>query len=93
MSSVYELKGLSDKVDYRILTYASYPHDVEVVAIVLTQSRPDDEVIEKLGKYGKVVKVFGFLNVVKVRGSAKNVVKIAEEPFVSYIMLDEVIPS
>jgi hypothetical protein len=92
MSSVYELKNLSDKVDYRILTYASYPHDVEVVAIVLTQSKPDDEIVERLSKYGKVVKVFGFLNVVKVRGSAKNIARIAEDPFVSYIMLDEVIP-
>jgi hypothetical protein len=33
------------------------------------------------------------MNVIKLRGRAKDIVRLAEEQFVSYIMLDEVITS
>ncbi|MCQ4448935.1 MAG: hypothetical protein NO076_06825, partial [Sulfolobales archaeon] len=61
--------------------------------IVMTNVTPDDSVISKVSKYGNVTKVFSFMNVIKVRGRAKDIVRLAEEQFVSYIMLDEVITS
>jgi hypothetical protein len=93
MSELQMIADLSDKVDYRITSYASYPHDVEIIAIVMTNVTPDDSVISKVSKYGNVTKVFSFMNVIKVRGRAKDIVRLAEEQFVSYIMLDEVITS
>ncbi|MCQ4345473.1 MAG: hypothetical protein RXQ70_04795 [Sulfolobaceae archaeon] len=93
MSELQMMADLSDKVDYRITSYASYPHDVEIIAIVMTNATPDDSIISKVSEYGNVTKVFSFMNVIKVRGRAKDIVRLAEEQFVSYIMLDEVITS
>ena len=85
--------NLEEKIDYRITVYSTYPNDVEIVAIVITEEGLNDEVLDRISKYGKVVKTFPFLNTVKVRGSAKSIAKLASEEFVRYIMLDEVLSS
>ena len=86
-----QVTSVEEKVDYRITVYSTYPNDVEILAIVITQDKLDDEVLKKIAKYGKVVKTFPFLNTVKVKGSARTLAKLADEDFVRYIMLDEVL--
>ncbi|MFP3400080.1 hypothetical protein [Acidianus sp.] len=39
----------------------------------------------------KVEKVFNFMQTIKIRGKAKDVLSIANKDFVTYIMLDEII--
>ncbi|MEM3352060.1 MAG: hypothetical protein QW799_04500 [Saccharolobus sp.] len=85
-------EDLRVKLDYRILEIVQNSPSTEIKAIVITSVPPSTEVINEIQKAAlKVERVFSIMNVVKVRGKAKNIISILDKPFVKYIMLEEVI--
>lgn len=90
LATINEREALRSKIDYRIVEISQSSPTTEVEATIILKSSPSEDVIRSLSNV-KVVKVFNFMNTIKVRGKAKDVLKIAENPFVTYIMLDDII--
>ncbi|WP_338600121.1 hypothetical protein V6M85_11345 [Sulfolobus tengchongensis] len=85
-------EDLRVKLDYRIFEIVQNSPATEIKAIIVTSLPPSSEVINEIQKASlKVDRVFSIMNVVKVRGKAKNVISLLDKPFVKYIMLEEVI--
>ncbi len=89
MSNVREITRL--KVDYRIVQIAESSPSTEVRATVILEVPPSEEVIREISQVVTVEKVFNFMLTVKVKGKAKEIVKLSEKPFVKYIMMDEIV--
>ncbi|EZQ06968.1 MULTISPECIES: hypothetical protein [Acidianus] len=88
MSSIKEV--YKSKVDYRIMEIANSSPSTEILATVILNSPPSEDIIKQVGDV-KVEKTFNFMQTIKVRGKAKDVVSLAEKEFVTYIMLDEIL--
>ncbi|AWR97638.1 hypothetical protein DFR86_08815 [Acidianus sulfidivorans JP7] len=88
MSTIKE--ELKSKIDYRIIEVEQSSPTTEVEATIILNSPPSEEVIKSFSNV-QIVKVFNFMNTIKVRGKAKDVVKLSENSFVTYIMLDDII--
>ncbi|MCI2413806.1 MAG: hypothetical protein MPF33_00915 [Candidatus Aramenus sp.] len=89
MSNVREITR--SKVDYRIVQIAENSPSTEVRATVILEVPPSEEVVREISQLVNVEKVFNFMFTVKVRGKAREVVKLSEKPFVKYIMMDEIV--
>lgn len=81
---------MRSKIDYRIVEISKSSPTTEIEATVILNSPPSDDIVKSLSNV-KVLKIFSFMNTIKIRGKAKDVVKIAENKFVTYIMLDDII--
>ncbi|MDT7861511.1 MAG: hypothetical protein RRA45_04800 [Saccharolobus sp.] len=85
-------EDLRSKVDYRIVEIAQSSPTTEIKAIIVTSVPPSSEVVNNLQQFSlKVERIFSIMNVIKVRGKAKNIIAILDKPFIRYIMLEEVI--
>ncbi|MCY0873676.1 MAG: hypothetical protein OWQ50_06390 [Acidianus infernus] len=86
-----EIKEISrSKIDYRIVEIAQSSPSTEVEATVILNVPPSEDVLKSLENV-KVERVFNFMQTIKIRGKAKDVLSIASKDFVTYIMLDEII--
>ncbi|ARM77155.1 hypothetical protein [Acidianus manzaensis] len=88
MSTIKETA--KSKIDYRIVEVEQSSPTTEVEATVILNSPPSEDALKSFNEV-KILKVFNFMNTVKIRGKAKDVVKLSENPLVTYIMLDDII--
>ncbi len=89
MSNVREL--MRSKVDYRIVEIADSSPSTEIKATIVLDVPPSEDIINDVSQSVKVEKVYNFMQTIKVKGKAKDIVKLSEKSFVKYIMLDEIV--
>ncbi|BDC19715.1 hypothetical protein [Acidianus sp. HS-5] len=86
-----EIKEVSrSKIDYRIIEIAQSSPSTEIEATVILNVPPSEDVLNSFENL-KIEKVFNFMQTIKIRGKAKDVLSIANKDYVTYIMLDEII--
>lgn len=90
LAAVKGKETIKSKIDYRIVEISESSPTTEVEATIILNYPPSEDVLKSLSDL-KVVKIFSFMNIVKVKGKAKDVIKIAENHFVTYIMLDDIV--